>query len=203
MSVSIDVLCARVRALPDAFQISPSAKDAPHLDALLADTLLHLSNHLPQQKVFNHYLWSNITKRNRNAAYINYLALLYVVSWLLHDPSLRSIHIDPEKMQKKLLHLMEKRLKPLAKLVDISAFIRDTDRREELVRICLDSIGASIEDEDEQSAQNRLQALDSVARHQLIEKAKKRRREEEQKRKLEQERIKRKQQEQAARYNRE
>ena len=203
MSVSIDLLCARLRSLPDSLSASPEDDNVPPLGALLADVLLHLSGQLPTYEEVKRYMWINVSKRSRTAVTKNYFRLLYATAWLLHDSSLRMVNRDTDLVHKNFFQLLEKRLKPLAKLVNASNFFTNTDRREELVRLCLHEMQIPVEGESNDFAVDRLQALDSVARHKLIQAAQKRRREQERKRKLEEERRRKRAQEQAARYNRE
>ena len=66
MTISIDTLCSRLREIPDSFRVHPKSTNAPDLAAVVADTLLHLSNRLPANKRVRIYNWSNISKTKRD-----------------------------------------------------------------------------------------------------------------------------------------
>lgn len=202
MPVSVDVLCSRLRSLPDAFRTVTGAKGEPELSALIADTLMHISNRLPEAKTIRQYRWMKSTAKDKHKT--NFFKILYVVTWLFYDPLFQNICGDPQKGHQQFFEMLEFQIKRLSELVDASAFVEDADRREELVRICLNAMGVSIEGELESHSADRLQELDSVARHQLILEAKHRRKvEAERKRKIAEEKRKKREEEQAARYGRE
>ena len=203
MSVSVDSLCARLREVPDSFREPPNFKTAPRLKALVADTVLYISGQLPEERLVSAYYWKKGLRGKNMKARGNYLSIVYVVVWLFHAPCFRQLTGSAAEQQQKFLELLENRIKPLAALVDVSAFIEDTDRREELVRLCLSAMALSVEGESQSHSADRLQALDSVARNQLIQEAQRRRKEEERKRRIAEEARRKKEQEQAARYNRE
>ena len=203
MSVSVDALCARLREVPDSFRQSPSLKNAPPLNALVADTILHLSGRLPEASAVSAFEWKKSSRQKNRSAQVNYFSLIYVLVWLFNDACFHALEGDTAARQRQFLDLLEQHMTSLAALVDVSAFIEDTDRREELVRICLKAMDLPIDGESKSHSADRLQALDSVARHQLIQAAQQRRKEEERQRLVAEAARRKKEEEQAARYNRE
>lgn len=86
--------------------------------------------------------------------------------WLLQDGGLRRAELVP-----RMIELLAVRLGVLAQLVDAELFVRDADRREELVRVVLDGLGLVPAGETEAIARDRLAALDSVERRRVVEAA--------------------------------
>jgi hypothetical protein len=91
--------------------------------------------------------------------------LLPVVCWLLHDDWFFQRKGDASQRW-QLFGSNE-----LAKLVELiapAACVTDPDRREELARLCLKSLGLLPKGETAAQAADRLAALDSVERHRVL-----------------------------------
>lgn len=126
---------------------------------------------------------------------VNWARLVSLACWLLHD----EWFVGRPSAFQHALTLFRKDLEPLSKLVDAMEFVQDPDRREEFVRVVLARLGARPEGETLKQANDRLDALDTVQRHEVLKKAAAAR---EHARKLEEElRKKRAAEAAAARYN--
>jgi hypothetical protein len=90
--------------------------------------------------------------------------LTAITAWLLHDDWFLARPDLAPAMQKVLATA----LKPLAEVVRPREFVSDPDRREELVRFCLNQLGLRPQGESEAQAKDRLTALDSVERVRVL-----------------------------------
>lgn len=95
----------------------------------------------------------------------NHAAAVAVTAWLLHDPWF--------VLRPQLLPLMQslycsRRLRQLASMVLASRLAADPDRREELVRVCLDELGHRPAGETVEQSGDRLTTLDSVERQRVL-----------------------------------
>jgi hypothetical protein len=88
--------------------------------------------------------------------------LALIASWVLHDASFSGIDAEA------LLGLFGVRLPALAEVAMPRLFVEDPERREELVRLCLDALGLLPAGETRAQAEDRLASLDSVRRHELL-----------------------------------
>jgi hypothetical protein len=93
----------------------------------------------------------------------NRLRLTLLVCWLLHDGQFRAAGLAGPA-----LGLLTSGLRELAVVVPAEKCVSDADRREELVRVCLDQLGLRPEGEDEATARDRLATLSSVERRRVI-----------------------------------
>jgi hypothetical protein len=93
------------------------------------------------------------------------MRLLAVVCWLLHDPWFIS-HPELTPAMRKLLASLE--VARLGKLVQPQKLVQDPDRREELVRVCLQKLELRPQGETELQAMDRLTALDSAERDRVL-----------------------------------
>jgi hypothetical protein len=93
------------------------------------------------------------------------LLLLPIVLWLLRDPWFVA---RPQFAEATWRLLRSDALINLAKLVRPEVIVNDSDRREELVRLCLKSLGLTPEGETAVQAADRLTTLDSVERERVI-----------------------------------
>ena len=204
MNMSVDALCVRLREVPESFLPPENSKLTPMMKGFVSDTLLHISGQLPEAAVvqsFDHSMAHG--KKNPQSLKPNARSMILLAVWLFNDTHFKRLDGSVSSIQSSFLNLIEQRIKPLSRLVEVMSVVEDGDRREEFVRLCLSAMSLSIEGESESQSVDRLQTLDSVARHQLIQAAQKQRKEAERQRRIEEEARRKKQQEQAARYNRE
>jgi hypothetical protein len=94
----------------------------------------------------------------------NRLRLVAVATWLLNDASLKS----RGELGPAMATLLSQGLNSLASVVRAEAAVADPDRREELVRLCLQSLNLRPQGESQTQAADRLTALDSVERSRVV-----------------------------------
>ncbi|HZZ79328.1 MAG TPA: hypothetical protein VFE62_12470 [Gemmataceae bacterium] len=123
--------------------------------------------------------------------------LVPIVLWLLRDDWFL---IRPELAKPTWALLHSEALSKLAKLVRVEAIVGDPDRREELVRICLNALDLVPEGESSVQAADRLTTLDSVERERVIRETRKA---EARAREIREAMAKKRAEEAAARYSRE
>jgi hypothetical protein len=92
-----------------------------------------------------------------------YLSLVLLGCWLLADDWFRG-RLDLAQPARGWLRT----LAPLAETVQPELFVRDPDRREELVRHCLASLHLDPAGETPEQAEDRLRTLDSLERARLV-----------------------------------
>ncbi|GAB3903696.1 hypothetical protein GCM10029964_096040 [Kibdelosporangium lantanae] len=91
-----------------------------------------------------------------------WLRLVLVACWLLADEEFRAGD------QERIVEFLTEVLLPLADLVDAGKFVNDPDRREELARLALRSLGLSPDGETAAVAADRLATVDSVRRQEVL-----------------------------------
>ncbi len=94
----------------------------------------------------------------------NRLRFVAVVAWLLNDPSLKS----RSELGPAMATLLSHGLNSLAAVVRAEIAVADSDRREELVRVCLRSLNLRPQGESHTQSADRLTALDSVERSRVV-----------------------------------
>jgi hypothetical protein len=100
---------------------------------------------------------------------INVQRIILIACYLYHDPWF----IKKEKYAEKVFAFLCSKPNDLSEVVNAESFVFDSDRREELARICLDALDLIPEGESENYAMDRLTALDSIERANVIEKTRK------------------------------
>lgn len=95
------------------------------------------------------------------------MKLVAITCWLLHD----SWFLERPKLAPAMWNLLNSpKLTRLSGLVKPKAFVNDSDRREELTRVCLDQLKLRPRGETAAVAADRLTTLDSVERNQVLRK---------------------------------
>ena len=97
----------------------------------------------------------------------NRLQAVLVASWLLHD----EWFISQKRFARDARDFLAVGIADLASMVEARQLIADPDRREELTRICLKSLGLRPAGESVSQAEDRLTTLDSVERARVIREA--------------------------------
>lgn len=136
------------------------------------------------------------TPQNKTAR--NRARLQLICCWLMFDPWFHG----RTALVSSALGFLEQGLADIAELVDAERFVVDAERREELVRLVLSQLDLRPAGENQRQAADRLKALDSVEREQVLREAR-RREEEERMRRLKEEMKAREAREAAAKANRE
>jgi hypothetical protein len=150
-TVDVERLAARLAATPAAFRDRDTV-----LYAIVADLFVDRASRplTPPERE---------RVRTRSAASPRRAQeLLAIAAWLLHDEAFAGASAEP------LSALLLERLPGLAESVVPRLFVEDAERREELVRTCLLALGLVPWGETEAQAADRLAALDSVRRAELL-----------------------------------
>ena len=92
----------------------------------------------------------------------NWLGLVLIAAWLLHDPWFRQQHLAG-----RAVDFLTGGLTQVAGLAQAPRFVADPDRREELARLALHHLGLRPAGETEAQAADRLNTLDTVERERV------------------------------------
>jgi hypothetical protein len=102
--------------------------------------------------------------KDNMAADRNWLRVVLISSWLLHDPWFIARRIFSEKA----LAFLADGLRDAADLIKAQKLISDPDRREELARLLLKALDLLPEGETPAQAQDRLTTISSIERRRVI-----------------------------------
>ncbi|MEM7180215.1 MAG: hypothetical protein AAF518_04845 [Spirochaetota bacterium] len=133
--------------------------------ALVSDLVYLLSGQPLPNELLNSF------KKHKKYA-TNYLRLLQVVVFLFHDEWFLQKSKYSSRIKNFLLPDSRSILVKLAKIHSPETFLDDPERREELVRLCLDAVSLRPQGETSQQAKDRLATLDSMERDRLMAEAK-------------------------------
>ena len=191
----LEALTRRLSECPSDFLAEPrTAKGGGQVEvaAVVFDLLGELGDKILTKKEAEQFILSNPKSKDER----NYLRLVLLASWLLHDIWFRS----RRQFAEQTYELLTQGLKEVATLVDALKFISDPDRREELARVCLQGLDLRPAGETIAQAQDRLATLDSVERVRVVKAA---REAEERARLIREEMARKAAEEAAANYGRE
>lgn len=199
LSVPLENLLRRMAETPESFLKTPAPlssaatdKDVVFTSSIFNDLLWDLGLKTLSDEEWRSLAMPALTEKNRRLH-----VLLQLVFWLLGDPSLS----EAENLRDRILDFASHpHVIKLAALVPPEQFVKDADRREELVRTVLDRLGLLPPDESEAQARDRLTTLDSVERARVIEET---RAAAERARQLAEEMARREAEEAASKYQRE
>lgn len=167
----LERLTARLAAAPSEFlaPTDPRRPGAVHVEAVVADLFRDRASRPLAPGEVDGFRFRAEAKKH--------LSVVLVAAWLLHDEAFANAPAE------RLACLLSERLRPLADLVHPRAFLEDPDRREELVRVCLDALGVRPDGEPAAAFEDRLATLDSVRRESLLRDAREREAERERRKK--------------------
>lgn len=151
---ALEGLLHRLAECPPEFLLSPSEIDVV---ALVCDHLRLLSAGMP----------SAAQRQALQAVSPEHQRLIAVTVWLLHDDWFLA---HAEFADATMSFLRSSELTQLSKLVRAEVIVSDSDRREELIRLCLHALGLRPSGESIAQAADRLTTLDSVERDRVIHK---------------------------------
>jgi hypothetical protein len=158
----LESLTRRLAECPADFLAEPriGATGSINVAAVVADLLRDLGGTpgLAQLAAFE----SKNAKRDRNR-----LRLVLIACWLLHDACFR----ERTGLANYVSTFLVTGLTELAELTQAPKFVSDPDRREELARFCLKSLGLRPVGESEVQAQDRLATLNTAERQRVIKAA--------------------------------
>ena len=126
----------------------------------------------------------------------NWLALVLVAAWLLHDPWFQ----QAQRFGPPAAELLIKGLREMAELTQAPKFVADPDRREELARVCLGQLELRPAGESAAQAADRLSTVSTSGRQRVLAAA---RQAEERSRAIREAMAKKAAEEAAAQYSRE
>ena len=156
----LESLTRRLAECPAEFLAEPRIGSAGevHVGAVVADLLRDLGGPLPTP--------AQVAAFQPRAArpYRNWLQLVLIGSWLLHDPWFQS----QARFGPAAVDFLTGGLTQLAGLAQAPTFVTDPDRREELVRLCLRDLGLRPEGESVAQAQDRLATLSTAERSRVM-----------------------------------
>lgn len=157
----VAALVRRLSETPEEFLLAPRVGRTGVIDvaAIAGDVLWDVEGRRPEPAFL---LGLDETRAERT----NLQRLRAITAWLFHDLSLRRAELAPA-----MRTFLERGLGELAGLVDATSFVREPERREELVRRALAALALLPEGETEAQARDRLSSLDSVERRRVIEAA--------------------------------
>jgi len=157
----LPALLQRVAETPKDFLAEPRIRGAGdvHVGAVVGDLLASLGAEATSSEL------ERFTAKG--PADRNLLAVVLLLCWVLADPWFASA--APTKAQ--LLALLGETAAELAAATSARKFVDDPDRREELVRVTLASIGCRPAGESEAQAEDRLTSLSSAERARVVEAA--------------------------------
>lgn len=135
------------------------------LIAILSDHFRTFGDANPMLDDVGLFTWMEGSVKQTDNASFRHRALVSVATWLLHDDWFLA---RPEFSKASLRWLSSQSLEQLSRIVSPESCISDPDRREELVRICLESVGLRPMGESIEQANDRKQTLDSVEREGIL-----------------------------------
>jgi hypothetical protein len=159
----LEALTRRLAECPADFMAEPrvGAAGQVHVAAVVADLLRDLGGP-PITNAQRDSFQAADAKRYRN-----WLQLVLITAWLLHDPWFRA----QQRFGAAAGDFLTGGLAQLSALTAAGTFITDGDRREELVRLALRDLGLRPAGESLAQAQDRLTNLSTVERQRVIEAA--------------------------------
>jgi hypothetical protein len=158
----LESLTRRLAECPAEFLAEPriGTKGEVRVAAVVADLLIDLGGRLPPDRAAE--FDSHNARRDRNR-----LRVSLVACWMLHDPWFR----EQKRFGEPALDFLAGDLAELAGLIEAPRFVTDPDRREELARSCLKSLGLRPAGESPAQAQDRLATLNTAERQRVIKAA--------------------------------
>ena len=156
---ALDALTHRLSECPDDFIDEPRTQAGGIIDvaAVVSDLSRALGGSLLGDDLVHVFRGQPATERNR-------LRIVLIASWLLHDDWFRA----QKRFADRAVTFLLSGLDAVAPLVDASRFVDDPDRREELVRLALQSLAVRPAGESEARAADRLATMSSVERNRVI-----------------------------------
>jgi hypothetical protein len=157
---ALAALTRRLAECPPDFLAEPHIAQlgVVHVDAVVADLLRALGGPALDAAASAPFR-SNDVQRDRNR-----LALVLLACWLLTDSAFR----QGDRGRQALTFLTGPALGDLAPLVPAHRCVEEDDRREELVRLCLQALDMRPAGETEAQAQDRLMTVSSAERRRVV-----------------------------------
>lgn len=160
----LQAMMHRLSQCPREFLLTPVTdgnKGRIHVDAVVSDLMLDISGNFPSEK--DAKVFANVSHSKAN-----WLNVVLLSCWIFHDS-----YFTEKNIEQPLIKLLTQKLAKLSEAVNAEQFVSEPDRREELVRFCLNAVGLLPEGETEEQAEDRLKSLDSVERIRVLKEIKK------------------------------
>jgi hypothetical protein len=151
----LEALTHRLSQCPREFLYAPRIGNRGEINvaAVVSDLLIDMASQVRPADTFR--VFREVTQKDAN-----WLQMVLVTCWLIHDPWFLG---HPELVE-SVLELLRVKLKRLSAVVTAEQCVLEPDRREELARFCLNELGLYPEGETKVQAIDRLSALDSAER---------------------------------------
>lgn len=161
---SVESLIHRLARCPREFLDAPKIGKAGKINtaAVVSDLMNDIFGKPPDRQALNAFIQVNPKDAN-------WLNTVLATCWLLSDVWFQ----EKTELAASALSLLQNELNALAGVVQADALVLEPDRREELARLCLRALGLRPPGETQKTADDRLNALDSVERHRVMMEAKK------------------------------
>ncbi len=162
----LELLLRRLSDCPPEFIETCSTKDGgAQLAAIIAD---HYRSFGPEQLTQERLDWlaTLYHKPVDRPAAVRYWGVLSIATWLIHDSTFLS---RPDLIESGWKWLSGESLRLLSELVRPEKLLTDPDRREELVRVCLEAHALMPFGESIAQSRDRLNTLDSVERQRILQ----------------------------------
>lgn len=162
----LELLLRRISDCPPEFLETCSSKDGgSQLAAIIADHYRSFgSEQLTQERL--QWLETLYHKPSDRPAAVRYWGVLSVATWLIHDSTFLS---RTDLIESGWKWLTGESLRLLSELVRPEKLLTDPDRREELVRVCLEAHALMPYGETIAQSRDRLNTLDSVERQRILQ----------------------------------
>lgn len=156
---ALQEMTRRVSECPAEFLEEPRIGESGtiHVDALVADLLRDVGGATPDTGQLARFRADKSAERNR-------LAATAIACWLFHD----DWFLERPEHAPAIFRFLADDVTELAAVVKASSLVSDPDRREELVRLALKTLGLRPAGESEAQAQDRLTTLSTVERRRVI-----------------------------------
>lgn len=155
----LEQLTRRLAEIPEDFLAEPriGQQGTVHVAAVVQDLLTHLAKPVPPDRLITFGGTDQARDRNR-------LAIVLILSWLLHDDWFRQAKLAADH----IMTLLGEGAAELAQQVAARKLVTDPERREELARLALARLGYRPAGETEAQAQDRLVSLSSTERARVL-----------------------------------
>lgn len=159
----LEALTHRLSRCPREFLYEPRLDEQGqiHVAAVVSDLITDMTSQIPETGTCR--IFSQAPKKDAD-----WLRFVLVACWLLHD----KWFLKRPELAEPVLQLLRMNLKKIAAVIKAEQCILEPDRREELVRFCLDALGICPDGETPAQAADRLKALDSIERVRVMREAK-------------------------------
>jgi hypothetical protein len=162
----LETLLRRLSECPIEFIETCTTPTGPlQLIAILSDHYREFGDANPMGKDAARFTWLEPNVKKSKKVTMRHWGVLSVATWLLHDDWFL---VHPELSKASWQWLNSQSLERLSAIVSPEQCINDPDRREELVRICLESMKLRPKGETIEQAIDRKQTLDSVEREGIL-----------------------------------